>query len=66
MSEEIDPSGRLDPRLAFPQGPGEGTAVRKALEEINPAGEYLFISQRTGLPIPEAIAASLQRHDGDR
>lgn len=31
--------------------------------EINPAGEYLFISRRTGLPIPEAIAAALQRHD---
>lgn len=31
--------------------------------EINPAGEYLFISQRTGQPIPAAIAASLERHD---
>src|SRR5262245_58522665 len=31
--------------------------------EVNPAGEYLFISQRAGLPIPAAIAASLERHD---
>jgi hypothetical protein len=31
--------------------------------EINPAGEYLFISRRTGLPIPAAIAAALSRHD---
>lgn len=31
--------------------------------EINPAGEYLFISQRTNQPIPAAIAASLERHD---
>jgi glutathione synthase/RimK-type ligase-like ATP-grasp enzyme len=31
--------------------------------EVNPAGEYLFISERTGQPIPAAIAASLQRHD---
>jgi hypothetical protein len=31
--------------------------------EINPAGEYLFVSQRTGLPIPAAIAATLERHD---
>ncbi len=30
--------------------------------EINPAGEYLFISERTGQPIPEAIAAALERH----
>jgi glutathione synthase/RimK-type ligase-like ATP-grasp enzyme len=34
--------------------------------EINPAGEFLFISQRTGQPIPQAIAASLSRHDGLR
>jgi glutathione synthase/RimK-type ligase-like ATP-grasp enzyme len=33
--------------------------------EINPAGEYLFISRRTNLPIPQAIAAALQRHDTD-
>jgi glutathione synthase/RimK-type ligase-like ATP-grasp enzyme len=32
--------------------------------EINPAGEWLFISERTGQPIPAAIAASLERHDG--
>jgi glutathione synthase/RimK-type ligase-like ATP-grasp enzyme len=31
--------------------------------EVNPAGEYLFISQRTNQPIPAAIAASLERHD---
>jgi len=31
--------------------------------EVNPAGEYLFISQRTGQPIAAAIAASLERHD---
>jgi glutathione synthase/RimK-type ligase-like ATP-grasp enzyme len=29
--------------------------------EVNPAGEYLFISERTGLPIPQAIAATLER-----
>jgi glutathione synthase/RimK-type ligase-like ATP-grasp enzyme len=34
--------------------------------EVNPAGEYLFISQRTGQPIPAAIAASLERHDRAR
>lgn len=31
--------------------------------EVNPAGEYLFISERTGQPIPQAIAACLERHD---
>jgi glutathione synthase/RimK-type ligase-like ATP-grasp enzyme len=31
--------------------------------EVNPAGEYLFISKRTEQPIAAAIAASLQRHD---
>jgi glutathione synthase/RimK-type ligase-like ATP-grasp enzyme len=31
--------------------------------EVNPAGEYLFISRRTGQPIAAAIAASLERHD---
>ena len=30
--------------------------------EINPAGEYLFISERTQQPIPAAIAAALERH----
>lgn len=31
--------------------------------EVNPAGEFLFISRRTDLPIPQAIAAALSRHD---
>ncbi len=31
--------------------------------EVNPAGEYLFISLRTDQPIPAAIAAALERHD---
>lgn len=31
--------------------------------EVNPAGEYLFASQRTGQPVPQAIAACLDRHD---
>lgn len=30
--------------------------------EVNPAGEYLFASERTGQPIPQAIAAALERH----
>ncbi len=34
--------------------------------EVNPAGEYLFISRRTEQPIAAAIAAALQRHDGAR
>jgi glutathione synthase/RimK-type ligase-like ATP-grasp enzyme len=34
--------------------------------EVNPAGEFLFISQRIELRIPEAIAASLERHDRAR
>ncbi|MCC7125640.1 MAG: hypothetical protein IT178_12385 [Acidobacteria bacterium] len=34
--------------------------------EVNPAGEFLFISRRTGQPIAEAIAASLDRHDRTR
>ncbi len=34
--------------------------------EVNPAGQYLFISARTGQPIPEAIAAALERHDRAR
>ena len=34
--------------------------------EINPAGEYLFASRRTGQPIPQAIAAALERHDAER
>jgi glutathione synthase/RimK-type ligase-like ATP-grasp enzyme len=31
--------------------------------EVNPAGEYMFISSRTGQPISAAIAAALERHD---
>ena len=31
--------------------------------EVNPAGEYLFATERTGQPVPQAIAAALQRHD---
>jgi glutathione synthase/RimK-type ligase-like ATP-grasp enzyme len=31
--------------------------------EVNPAGEYLFASERTGQPVPQAIAAALERHD---
>jgi glutathione synthase/RimK-type ligase-like ATP-grasp enzyme len=31
--------------------------------EVNPAGEYLFACDRTGQPVPEAIAACLDRHD---
>lgn len=34
--------------------------------EVNPAGEFLFISHRTRQPIAEAIAASLTRHDRKR
>jgi glutathione synthase/RimK-type ligase-like ATP-grasp enzyme len=34
--------------------------------EVNPAGEFLFISERIDLPIPQAIAASLERHDRAR
>lgn len=31
--------------------------------EVNPAGEYLFVSERTGQPVPQAIANALERHD---
>ena len=31
--------------------------------EVNPAGEYLFASERTGQPVPQAIADCLERHD---
>lgn len=31
--------------------------------EVNPGGEYLFATERTGQPVPQAIAASLDRHD---
>lgn len=33
--------------------------------EVNPAGEYLFVGERTGQPIPEAIAACLDRHEAE-
>lgn len=33
--------------------------------EVNPGGEYLFASDRTSQPVPQAIAASLERHDRD-
>jgi glutathione synthase/RimK-type ligase-like ATP-grasp enzyme len=32
--------------------------------EVNPAGEYLFVADRIDLPIPQAIAAALERHRG--
>jgi glutathione synthase/RimK-type ligase-like ATP-grasp enzyme len=31
--------------------------------EVNPGGEYLFACDRTGQPVPQAIAAALERHD---
>jgi glutathione synthase/RimK-type ligase-like ATP-grasp enzyme len=31
--------------------------------EVNPGGEYLFVSDRTRQPVPQAIAATLERHD---
>jgi len=34
--------------------------------EVNPAGEYLFVSARTGQPVSEAIAATLERRDRAR
>jgi glutathione synthase/RimK-type ligase-like ATP-grasp enzyme len=34
--------------------------------EVNPAGEYLFISKRTEQPISKAIAAALERRDKAR
>lgn len=30
--------------------------------EVNPAGEYLFAAERTGQPVPQAIAAALDRN----
>ncbi len=30
--------------------------------EVNPAGEYLFATERTGQPVPQAIAAALERN----
>ncbi len=32
--------------------------------EVNPAGEYLFAADRTKQPVPQAIAAALDRHAG--
>jgi hypothetical protein len=32
--------------------------------EVNPAGQWLFVEQRTGLPISQAVAALLARLDG--
>ncbi|MEM1128996.1 MAG: MvdC/MvdD family ATP grasp protein [Pseudomonadota bacterium] len=32
--------------------------------EVNPAGEYVFAASRTGQPVPQAIAALLDRHAG--
>ena len=29
--------------------------------EVNPAGEYLFAADRTNQPVPQAIAAALER-----
>lgn len=34
--------------------------------EVNPAGEYLFACDRTGQPVPQAIAACLDRRDKER
>ena len=34
--------------------------------EVNPAGEYLFACDRTGQPVPEAIADCLDRRDRER
>jgi len=34
--------------------------------EVNPAGEFLFISERTDLPIPQSIAAALERRASGR
>jgi glutathione synthase/RimK-type ligase-like ATP-grasp enzyme len=34
--------------------------------EVNPAGQWLFVEQRTGLPISEAVASHLERLDDQR
>lgn len=34
--------------------------------EVNPGGEYLFACERTGQPVPQAIAAALDRNDRTR
>lgn len=49
--------GAIDLRLT-PQG-------QYVFLEINPGGEYLFASSRTGQPVPEAIAAALTRRDAE-
>lgn len=36
---------------------------RHVFLEVNPGGEYLFMTERTGQPVPQAIAALLSRHD---
>ncbi|MGK0544830.1 ATP-grasp domain-containing protein [Halomonas cupida] len=49
--------GAIDLRVT-PEG-------RHVFLEVNPAGEYLFASERTGQPIPQAIAAALERGGGE-
>ncbi len=49
--------GAIDLRLT-PDG-------RYVFLEINPGGEYLFASTRTGQPVPQAIAAALTRRDAE-
>lgn len=49
--------GAVDLRLT-PDG-------RYVFLEINPGGEYLFASRRTGQPVPQAIAAALTRRDSE-
>lgn len=50
--------GAIDMRVT-PQG-------KYVFFEVNPGGEYLFISRRTKQPIGAAIAATLERHDRAR
>lgn len=50
--------GAIDLRVT-PEG-------RHVFLEVNPAGEFLFVSQRLDLPIPQVIAAALERHARDR
>lgn len=45
--------GAIDLRLT-PEG-------RYVFLEVNPGGEFLFVSDRTGQPVPEAVAAALTR-----
>ncbi|WP_442488339.1 ATP-grasp domain-containing protein [Halomonas litopenaei] len=49
--------GAIDLRVT-PEG-------RHVFFEVNPAGEYLFASERSGQPIPQAIAAALERGGGE-